>query len=444
MNNKKTIEDIEFDGDLKGIPLSMHTFNDIGKEVPQYKESVNASNDWVNFGIDNLMPNYLISLIDSSPKHNAIINQKANMIGGNGIVKTHLSNEALSFIANSANGMDLEELLARIAYDLEVFGSFAINVIWSKDRTRIAELNYISPQQLRIQAPDSEYPQIENYWICKDWKNPNKNKPVLYPGFSVIDRSNPSQILYVKKYQAGRYFYGSPEYLSGARWISMEYEISNFHLNNIKNGFAPSFFINFPTGIPTDEEMSFNDRKLTKQLAGPKGGGKAFITYSEDKDSAPSISPLDSNSNDTKFIDLNEIITEGILGAHRVNDPALFGLNTGLDGGLQTSQTAMLNSLELFRTQYIVPQQRFIEKCFNRLARINGITDYIEIAEYSLNFAKMDVSIQDVLSILSAPISDVAKRNMLIINGYTEEDANKIVISQPSPEAPKNNPTTNE
>jgi hypothetical protein len=55
-----------------------------------------------------------------------------------------------------------------------------------------------------------------------------------------------------------------------------------------------------------------------------------------------------------------------------------------------------------------------------------------------LNFTKMDVSINDVLSILSAPVSDEAKKSLLTINGYSEEDANKLVITAP---AIKNNPT---
>lgn len=410
------------------MPLRSFEFNVVGKDIPQYKESVNARGGFINFGDDNLMPNYYISLTDRSPKHNAIVHQKASMIGGNGFNKTSLSNEAINFISNVANDEDLEEILAKISYDLEIYGAFLLNVVWSKDRSRIAEINYMNPQSMRIAVPDKEYPNVEQYWISRDWSNINKesNRPVLYPGFSVRDRSNPSQLLYCKTYQAGKYFYGVPEYISGSRWIEMEYEISDFHLKNIKNGFAPSMFINFPTGIPTDEEMAINDKKLMRQLAGPKGGGKAFITYSETKDTAPIIQPIDSNDNDSKFIELNDIITEGILGAHRVNDPALFGLSK--DTGIFVGQTQILNSLEVFRSQYIIPKQRFIEKIFNRLARINGITDRLEISEYELNFTKMDISIGDVLSILQANISDDAKKNLLVINGYSEEDANKLVL----------------
>jgi hypothetical protein len=139
-----------------------------------------------------------------------------------------------------------------------------------------------------------------------------------------------------------------------------------------------------------------------------------------------------------KLVDLNDIITEGILGSHRVNDPALFGLSK--PGSLFVGQSHILDSLEIFRTQYVVPRQRFIEKCIKRLARVNGITEDIKLKEYSLNFTKMDVSIGDVLSILTSNISEEAKRSMLILNGYSEEDADKLIKPVVSlPVTPKNN-----
>ena len=48
--------------------------------------------NFINFGDDSMMPNYYVSLLHRSPKHNAIIHQKASMIGGNGIIKNSLSN----------------------------------------------------------------------------------------------------------------------------------------------------------------------------------------------------------------------------------------------------------------------------------------------------------------------------------------------------------------
>ena len=68
----------------------------------------------------------------------------------------------------------------------------------------------------------------------------------------------------------------------------------------------------------------------------------------------------------------------------------------------------------------------------NRLARANGITDKIQLAEYELNFAKLGLSISDVLSILQSNISDESKKSLLVMNGYSEDDAAKLVIKNNS------------
>jgi molybdopterin-guanine dinucleotide biosynthesis protein len=49
------------------------------------------------------------------------------------------------------------------------------------------------------------------------------------------------------------------------------------------------------------------------------------------------------------------------------------------------------------------------------------------LSQYELNFAKMDLAISDVMSILESSLPDSVKYNMLIINGFSEEDASKLV-----------------
>jgi hypothetical protein len=413
--------------DNKNSNLKIHAFNNIvGKDIPQYRESINRQGNFVQWGDDNLFPYYLISLLSYSPKHNGIVNAKASMIGGNGFDKIKMSNEAKTFIANITNQDDLEEVLKKISLDLEVFGCYALNIIWSNDRKKIAEINYIPVQNIRVLENKDG---LDEYLFSKDWRNVNlsENKPKPFKAFSLTNRDEASQILFEKEYTTGSNFYSTPGYVSGLRWIHMEWSISDFHLNNIQNSFQPSIFINFPNGIPTDEEMSLNTRQLNRQFQGPPGKGAPFITYSDDKDSAPVVTTIDSNSSDSQYVELNTVITEGILAAHRVNDPAIFGLNTGLNSGLVSNQSQILNSLEIFKAQYIIPRQIILEKTFNRLARINGIFDKMAISQYELNFAKMDLAISDVMSILESSLADSVKYNMLIINGFSEEDASKLV-----------------
>ena len=396
-----------------------------GVNIPQYSEKFNKVTNIIDYGKDNLMPNYYLSLMARSAKHNAIVKGKSQMIGGNGWDRNELSNEAFSFIKNIYNAMDLDEILARIAYDMEIFGAFCLNIVWSRDRKTISEINYINPQTVRIEVPNPKTPEQENYFLCEDWNDWQKKKVVLYPGFSLTNRKKASQILYVKEYRPGIVFYGEPEYISAVNWIEMEWEISQFHLSNINNGFNPNLMINFPSGIPSDEEMDVTMSRMNNQYKGAKGAGSTIFTFSDSDKTAPQINVIDNNANDEKFIQLNEEITQGIMSGHRVNNPALFGIRD--QGGVQFGKSDLLDSLEMFQSQYVTPKQSLIEKVFRRLARINGINDKLTINEYQIKFSKSDLQITDILAILTSTMSSSSKVALLTSSGYTSDEAIKLV-----------------
>lgn len=403
--------------------VSVITFS--ATPIPQPVEKVNRNKNWVDWGGDNQYPKYLIDLSIKSSLHSSILKQKSMLIGGGGWSKTNLSPEAQLLLLNTFNEDDLDELLYKIAMDLEVYGGFFLNLIWNKGRNKITEINYIDPAKVRIQPinPEDKYPQIENYWVSDGWEKTEKYTPVLYPGFSTIIKKKRSQILYVKEYRPGTEYYAIPEYISGCRWIEMEFDISNWHLNNIRNGMVPNMHINFPIGEPSNEEGEFIIKRLKGQYQGSENAGNTVVTFSDDKDSAVTFDPIDSNTSDSKFLMLNDQVTEGILKAHRVVNPSLFGIQTP---GSLGSKNEMLESLEIFQSQYTEPKQRTIEKIFNWICRINGIKDRLLINKYTPQFSKLNVDIKDVLLILQAEgITAQQKYDILLANDYDHQTAAK-------------------
>jgi len=401
------------------------SFNFNAVSIPAPLEKINRTKKWVEYGSDNLYPLYLISLSNKSSLHAAILKQKSMLIGGGGFAKTNLSPEAMLFIKNIYNDDDLDEILFKIALDLELYGGFYLNIIWSKDGEKISEINYIDPSKVRIAVPDEkdEYPQIENYWISDGWENVQKYPPTLYPGFSTVKKEKRSQILYVKEYRPGTEWYARPEYEPGVRWIELEWEISNFHLNNVKNGFHPSMHINFPIGQPSNEEAFEIIKRLKAQYQGTDMAGNVMVTFSDNKDTAVSFDPIELNTTDARFLMLNEQVTDGILKAHRVTNPALFGIETP---GALGSRNEMLESLEIFQTQYTSPKQRLIEKIFNWLRRINGIKDQLIINTYQPQFSKLNTNLGDILNILQSTITEEQKYYLLLQNDYDAQTAMKL------------------
>jgi hypothetical protein len=397
-------------------------FNLSAVQIPAPVERPNRTKNWIEWGTDNLYPNYLISLQNKSSLHSSILKQKAMLIGGGGWAKTNLSPEAQLLLKNIYNDDDCDELLFKLAMDIELYGGFYLNLIWNKTRDKINEINYVDPSKVRVAAPDpnEKYPQNENYYISDGWENPNKYTPVLYPGFSTTNKNKRSQILYVKEYRPGTEWYARPEYESGIRWIEMEWEISNFHLNNIKRGFHPSMHVNFPVGQVSTEEADEIIKRVKNQYEGSDMAGNVVITFSADADSKVTFDPIESNASDEKFIMLNGQVEKGVINAHRIVDPELFGIQVP---GSLGSRANLLESLEIFQTQYVSPKQRLIEKIFNWIRRINGINDNLLVNGYQPQFSKITTNISDVLSILESPITEEQKYYMLIQNDYDHQTA---------------------
>ena len=265
--------------------------------------------------------------------------------------------------------------------------------------------------------------KVDGYVLCDDWTNVRKFRPVLYPKFSTTDRAAASQILYVKTYSPGCEFYSVPSYIGALNWIELEYEVSNFHLSSVHNGFTPGMLINFNAGVPTDEEIEEMVRDMKAQYAGARNGQNPMITFSEGKDGAPTFTPIELNASDKRFIELNRNITEGIMAGHRVVNPNLFGIKESGEG---IGSSDIIDYLNIFNAEYVIPKQKLIEKVYNRLIRVNNNEDKLVLNKFIL---KLDVktSTTDILSILTSTISDDQKRQTLQLVGITQEESIKLV-----------------
>jgi hypothetical protein len=360
----------------KKIQFVIHNFNT--SNAPQYVEKASRAG-YIFYGEDNLYPDYLISLMNRSAKHNAILKRKAMMIGGNGWDLNGLDGIANQFLANPYNELSLNDIAFRTSYDLELFGAFAVEIIYSKDRSKIAELNYLPANKVRVS-------DCKKYiYYSDDWSNTRKYTPVKKP---IYNPKNPvaSQILYVKEYRPGSEIYGQPEYLPCVNYIDLEYSISLFHKNQVDNGFAPSMTITFNNGIPSDDEMRNVIRQLQSDYEGATKAGKVMFLFADGKENAPEITPVQLGDTDERFIELNKEITQGILTGHSVTNPGIFGVNTPGEMG---QKSIILESLEMFQSMYINPKQQLVEAVYNKLLRFNGSSSKLVLNKYKLDIEKI-------------------------------------------------------
>ncbi len=137
----------------------------------------------------------------------------------------------------------------------------------------------------------------DKFFYSNDWKAYNQHPEKT--GFKEIEKFDPqskkSGIFYYKQYRPNQGVYPLPGYIAALRYIEIEKEIANFHLNNIKNGFVGGTLISFNNGQPTLEEQKEIERQIKNKHTGTDNAGGIVLVFSEGKDKEPTVLPLRSN-----------------------------------------------------------------------------------------------------------------------------------------------------
>ena len=352
-----------------------------GQELPVFKE--NRNGQWINYGDDNTYPQYLLDVFHNrSNKHKAIINRKVDMTTGGGIEAT--SEELKNFIRNKWSEKDLEEIAIKINYDYEIMNGFALVVRWNVDGTKISAIDYLPFHKCRLS------PCEEKILVSKDWKNVRRkeNQPKEFHRFSPkMAKEEPTQVFYYVEETNGIDYYPLPYYSSTLTWIELDYEVGNFHLSSVRNGFMPGFILNFATGIPTMEEMETAYKEFERKYTGSDNAGKFILTFSEGAEQKPELTPINLNDSDERFIMLHKEMMEEVFVGHGVTDPQLFGVRVpGELGG----KDQLLENLAIFQSTYVNNKQKVIEKQLNKLAGFAGVTEPIKFRKYEIDFGNIE------------------------------------------------------
>ena len=204
---------------------------------------------WIDYGTEdwaNLYPQFLIDLYYNSSTQAAIINSTAELIAGENITIEDEGERDLEAVVklkkffNSANSNEtLHEVIKKIAFDFKLQGAFALNIVWSQDRTQIAEIYHIGVDKIRAEKAN-ELGKVDAYYVSADWSDTRKNKPYRVPAFNTNDRTSPNQILYTGLYSPNMNAYHTPDYVAGNNWALVDQRVAEFHLINISNGFTGS------------------------------------------------------------------------------------------------------------------------------------------------------------------------------------------------------------
>lgn len=306
----------------------------------RYAEVYNQGKRWVSYGQDNRYPDYLWGLYTDAPTQQAIIDAKTAFTLGDGV--TGMDEDV------NAQGETLEDVLHKCAFDLHLFGGFAIQVIYNLGGD-ISELYWADFSKLRISKDAKKI-----YWF-DDW-NGYQIDPIEYDAFNPNMSDKTTQIFYFRGASC-RSIYPVPCYISALDSIMTEIEIQHYHLNNILNGFAASCIINFNGGVPDEVEKKKLEEKINKKFNGTDNAGRTLISWNESKDEACTVEKIESDNFDKKFQQLAKDTQESIFVAHRVTSGTLLGrlpTNTGF------TKNEYREAFEVFNLTVIKPYQKQI------------------------------------------------------------------------------------
>ena len=387
---------------------------------PEIKE-VNGE-DYIEYGADNNYFQYLIDRYNGSPTNNAAINGISQAIYGKGLNATNSSrkpNEYAQMIS-----LFKKNVVRKLCYDLKLMGQCAVQVIYSKDRKKIAQIEHMPIETLRAEKANEDG-DIPAYYYFKDWANIKRSdEPLRIPAYGMSKEN--IEIYYIKPYKSGFYYYSPVDYQGGLQYAELEEEVSNYHLNNILNGLAPSMLINFNNGTPNQEERQLIENKIAQKFSGSSNAGKFILAFNDNRESQAEITPVQLSDAHNQYQFLSDEATKKIMVSHRIVSPMLLGIkdSSGLGNNADEIKTASL----LMDNTVIRPFQELLIDSFDDMLSFNDISLNLYFTTLQpLEFTEVDSSIQDKETIEEETGVEMEKFSLKKIDGQevynTKEEA---------------------
>lgn len=372
---------------------SVSVFEFARPEIPCIIEK--KKDDWVWYGENNDYPLFLTEILSTSAIHNAIIEGKTQMMAGSGLLINGAKDKAASDAAYSAlpsavkaqydlflqnpNDEPISKITKKFAKCWQKNGSAALEIVYSMDFSRIATVKYINTDHVR--AGKMENGKVSHYYIHRDWTKQNARgfNPTKIAAFDPKNRDDYNQLIFVKN--GTLEYYGEPSYQGAMSWIKIDSQMGLFHLSNIQNGFAPSLVFKFykkPSSPEKQQEVMDN---IKSQYGGPKNAGKALVFFSDGKELAPDVEPIEVSNLDKQFLLLGDQVVQQIMSGHRVTVPQLFGVN--VPGKLGGSGSELETGYRIYDNSVVEPDRNVLEEVYNAILEVNKVAVTIEVDKFN-------------------------------------------------------------
>jgi len=252
----------------KPIEPKIHSFNvdyQINRlDTRENREATERSKPWVLWGLKNDYPQFLLQVKEHSPTMSVAIDAKVNMTYGDGVEIEGLGNVMVNRYET------ISELYYKIFNDIWLFGGYSIEVIKSRDGSRIESIYHIPFQDVRVGKHDVDIHEREQgtFYFCEDWQNTQQRRLVIKFNSLNMESREGREMFYWKDYTPtmNRHYPLTP-YQSSIDSCVLEAEIYDFHKSNLASSLMPNLFVSL-IGDPTPEEKLETYEELVRSYQG--------------------------------------------------------------------------------------------------------------------------------------------------------------------------------
>lgn len=333
--------------------------SDTVKSYPTFSKNTKG---WINYDRDNLLPQRIIELNNNSAINKAVIENKVTYICGAGVADSE-------YYGQPNPNCDWDTLIEKLAKDYATFGGFCFQVILNENEKTVS-LFHTDFSKIRV-GQINDFGVYLSFYLSNDWKKTTgKYAPVEIKAYGSEELSKGIPYLfYYKDYEPSLDYYPIPQYYSALNYIEAEGLLGKFYRNSINNGFVPSTIITMPSN-PTEEQKEQFQKDIEASYTGSNGANSIVVLWGESQEVKPVVTSYTASNNADLYNNVDEIIFQKIISAHRLTSPTLAGLSGS--GNLSGNSNEIINSYILYNYTVIHKLRRKILDTLNQFVINNG------------------------------------------------------------------------
>jgi hypothetical protein len=326
----------------------------------------NRQEDWVKFGDKNDYYQFLIDRYNNSTTNNQVINNIVKLIFGKGLDARDAGRKPNEYAQMKM--LFSKETTKRAVTDMYLLGQCALQVIYSKNKKTIVDVQHMPVHLLRPQKCNKEG-IIENYYYSDNWDKLRDFPPTLIPSFGNGDRT--LEILMIGNYTIGQKYFSSVSYLGGISYAKLEEDISEYLISLVETGFTPLKILNFNNGVPSEDlQRTINDSVISQTTGA--SGKKLIVSFNSDETKKTTIDSVGLDNAAGQYEYLSNEARDKILLSHGVTSGLLFGIHTA--SGFSSNADELKTAFVLFDNNVIIPNQEQFCDGIDKILAYNGIS----------------------------------------------------------------------